>query len=213
VIFDYGMVLTGPPDPKAHAELVRISGLAPEKLDALYWADRHAFDEGKLSGLTYWQGIARNAGLTLSPADIEELIRWDARQWITLNPPMLAWAAALKARGMRTAILSNMGDSVLKVMEREFNWLGRFDVLVWSYQLLMAKPDPAIYKYALEKLGTEPEETLFVDDRQLNIDAALALGMKALIFTTAEKLRADLIATGLDKELPLPEPYSPAVPY
>ena len=50
VIFDYGMVLSGPPDPKAHATLMRITGLPAEKLDPLYWADRHAFDEGKLTG-------------------------------------------------------------------------------------------------------------------------------------------------------------------
>jgi putative hydrolase of the HAD superfamily len=204
VIFDYGMVLTGPPDPKAHAELVRITGLPAERLEALYWADRHAFDEGKLSGLTYWQGLVSEAGLTLSPAVIEDLIYWDARLWVTLNPPMLAWQGALKARGLLTAILSNMGDTVLQEMEREFDWLGRFDLLVWSYQLCMAKPDPAIYRYALEKLGTRPEETLFVDDRQVNIDAALALGIRSLLFTTADQLRADLIAQGLDKELPLP---------
>jgi HAD superfamily hydrolase (TIGR01509 family) len=89
-------------------------------------------------------------------------------------------------------------------MERELKWLTSFDVLVWSYQLRMAKPDPAIYRYALEKLGTRPEETLFIDDREVNVEAALGLGMKALVFTTVEKLRADLIAQSLDRELPLP---------
>ncbi len=204
VIFDYGMVLTGPPGAEAHGELVRITGLPAERLDALYWADRHAFDEGKLNGRRYWQGVVRKAGLTLSPAAIEELIHWDARMWMTSNPPMLAWAAALKARGFRTAILSNLGDTVLQAMERECDWLARFDVLVWSYQLQMAKPDAAIYRYALEKLGTRPEETLFIDDRQENVEAAAALGMKAMIFTTVENLRSDLIAADLDKELPLP---------
>jgi len=204
VIFDYGMVLTGPPDSGVHAELVRITGLPAEKLDPLYWADRQAFDEGRLNGQTYWQGFVQKAGLALSPAAIEELIHWDAQLWMTLNAPMLAWAAALKARGMRTAILSNMGDTVLQAMEREFDWLGRFDVLVWSYQLHMAKPDPAIYRYALEKLGTQPAETLFIDDRQVNVEAAAALGIKALVFTTVDQLRADLIAQGLDKDLPLP---------
>ena len=69
----------------------------------------------------------------------------------------------------------------------------------------MAKPDPAIYLYTLEKLGTQPAETLFIDDREVNIEAATALGMKALLFTTVDQLRADLIAQALDKELPLPE--------
>ncbi len=204
VIFDYGMVLSGPPDPKAHAALMRITGLPAKRLDPLYWADRHAFDEGKLTGEAYWRDILRQAGLTLSPSAVAELMQWDARMWMTLNPAMLAWQGALKASGFLTAILSNIGDSVQQAMEREIKWLTRFDVLVWSYQLRMAKPDPAIYRYALEKLGTHPEETLFIDDRQENIETAKALGMKALLFTTVDQLRADLVAKSLDKEVPLP---------
>jgi len=40
VIFDYGMVLTGPPDPEAHAALLRITGLPLTRFESLYWADR-----------------------------------------------------------------------------------------------------------------------------------------------------------------------------
>jgi putative hydrolase of the HAD superfamily len=114
---------------------MRITGLPADKLDPLYWADRHAFDEGKLTGQQCWRDIVRKAGLTLAPSAIAELVDWDARMWLTLNPAMLAWAAALKARGLRTAILSNIGDTVQQAMERELNWLSRFDVLVWSYRL------------------------------------------------------------------------------
>jgi putative hydrolase of the HAD superfamily len=97
-----------------------------------------------------------------------------------------------------------MGDSVLANMERSFDWLHRFDVLVWSFQLRMSKPDPAIYRHILEELGTEPEEVLFLDDRLINVEAAQALGMKAIQFSTVERLRSDLIAAGLNIELPLP---------
>ena len=204
MIFDYGMVLTGPPDPEAHAAMMRITGLPAGKLDPLYWADRHAFDEGKLTGEAYWRDILHQAGLTLAPSAVEELIQWDGRMWMTLNPAMLAWAAALKARGFLTAILSNIGDTTQQAMERELKWLARFDVLVWSHQLRMAKPDPAIYRYTLEKLGLQPAEALFIDDREVNVETAAALNMKALVFTTVDQLRADLIAQGLDKELPLP---------
>lgn len=204
VIFDYGMVLTGQPNQEAHAAMVRLTGLPADQFESLYWADRHAYDEGKLTGITFWQNFVRDAKLNLGPAEIEELSRHDARMWTTQNPAMLAWQLELKQRGILTAILSNMGDSVLANMQREFDWLPRFDVLVWSFQLHMAKPDPAIYLHTLQKLGTRPDETLFIDDRQVNIDAARALGMTAILFSTVERLRQDLIATGLDAELPLP---------
>jgi putative hydrolase of the HAD superfamily len=198
------MVLTGPPNPEAHAALLRITGLPSERFESLYWADRPAYDEGKLTGIAFWQKLVREGGLALDTNTIRELNRWDARMWTTENPAMIAWQSALKDRGLLTAILSNMGDSVLESVERNFAWIHRFDALVWSFQVRMAKPDPAIYRYVLDTLGTSPEETLFLDDKPENIEAARALGMKAIKFSTVEQLRADLIATGFDAELPLP---------
>lgn len=205
VIFDYGMVLTGQPNAAAHDTMLRITGLPHDQFEALYWADRHAYDEGKITGLQFWQNLVRAANLNLDAANIDELNLWDARMWTTQNPAMLAWQQQLKQRGIRTAILSNMGDTVLANMEREFDWLSRFDVLIWSFQHKMAKPDSAIYHRTLEQLHTRPEETLFIDDRLVNIEAARALGLVTILFSTVEKLRDDLIATGLDKQLPLPE--------
>jgi FMN phosphatase YigB (HAD superfamily) len=68
----------------------------------------------------------------------------------------------------------------------------------------MAKPDPAIYRLTLERLGTRPEETLFIDDKQANIDAARALGLIGILFTTVERLREQLIELGFGSTLPLP---------
>ena len=204
VVFDYGMVLTGPPDPEAHAALLRITGLPLDRFESLYWADRHAYDLGSLSGIAFWRKFLLDAGLSLSPGAAEELNQWDARLWTTQNLAMLAWQQQLKQRGLLTAILSNMGDTVLASIEREYAWIQDFDVLVWSYQLRIAKPDPAIYNFVLKELGTLPGETLFLDDRLVNVDAARALGIQALQFSTVDRLRADLIRSGLDSELPLP---------
>ena len=210
VVFDFGMVLSGQPNMDAHATMVRITGLPVERFETFYWADRLAYDQGTLSGLNFWQNFVRDAGLDQGEAIVEELHRLDALYWTTQNPDMLAWQQQLKKRGLLTGILSNMGDSVLASLEEHFDWMPRFDVLVWSYQLGMIKPDPAIYHYLLGKLGTRPEETLFIDDRRANVEAAQALGIRAIEFTTVEKLRDDLIAAGLDSELPLPE-VTPAI--
>ncbi len=206
VVFDYGMVLTGPPDPAAYKQLLAITGLTSAKLDKYYWADRHAYDEGKLTGLAFWQKILADAKLKLYPSAAEELNLWDARMWTTQNSDMLDWQQRLRQHGILTAILSNIGDSVLENMQREFTWLDRFDVLVWSYQLRMAKPESAIFHHVLKQLGTKPEETIFIDDKTVNVEAAEALGIRGLVFTTPTQLRADLIAQGLDAYLPLPNP-------
>lgn len=204
VVFDYGMVLTGPQEPEAYAALLCITGLPRERFESLYWADRPAYDEGKLTGLGFWEKFLRQAGLDQNQRMAEELNRWDARMWTTENPAMVAWQLALKEHGLKTAILSNIGDEVLASVERAFDWIHRFDVLVWSYQLGIAKPDPELYRHTLVELGVQPGETLFIDDKLPNVEAAQALGIQAIQFSSAERLREQLIAAGLDAELPLP---------
>lgn len=68
VIFDYGMVLTDVPDTKAHDAMVRITGLPVEQFETLYWNDRHAYDEGKLSGIAFWQSsCAKRTSISANP--------------------------------------------------------------------------------------------------------------------------------------------------
>jgi len=204
VIFDFGMVLTGLPDKEAHDAMVRMTGLSIDQFEELYWADRHAYDEGKLTGVTFWQKFGRDSGLSLTPADLDRLNELDARMWTTCDPEMVSWQQRLRQHGLRTAILSNMGDSVLENIERKFAWIHNFDVLIWSFQHGIAKPDPAIYRLTLERLGTEPGKTLFIDDKHPNIEAALALGMKAIEFKSVAQLRRDLDHADWDHSLPLP---------
>ncbi len=204
VIFDYGMVLTGEPNARSMQEILRITGMTREQIEPLYWADRHAYDEGKLNGISFWQKLLRDAGLNLPEGAVEELNAHDAHYWTTENPRMIAWQHQLKSAGIKTAILSNMGDAVHESIEAAFPWIQNFDHRTWSYQLGVAKPDPKIYEHTLEKLGVCAEESLFIDDKQANIDAARKLGFKTMLFTTIEKLREDLIQKGLDSELPMP---------
>jgi putative hydrolase of the HAD superfamily len=184
--------------------MLRLTGLSKDQFEPRYWADRHAYDEGKLTGLAFWQKFMRDAEMAANQEIAEELNSWDARFWTTQNPAMLAWQLALKQRGLLTAILSNMGDNVMASVEREFAWIHRFDVLVWSFKLGIAKPDPAIYRHTIAELGVRPEETLFIDDKPDNIEAAQALGMQTVLFSSVDRLRADLISQGLDAQLPLP---------
>ncbi|MGA9719726.1 MAG: HAD-IA family hydrolase, partial [Acidobacteriaceae bacterium] len=84
-------------------------------------------------------------------------------------------------------------------------WLSGFTCLTWSCELLTAKPDPAIYRHTLEKLGVTPGEAMFIDDISANITAARTLGIDGIQFTTVEQLRRDLEARDLVGKLPLPE--------
>ena len=73
----------------------------------------------------------------------------------------------------------------------------------WSGAISSTWPSPTrqIYLHTLKQLGTSPDETLFIDDKRVNVDAALALGMKAIEFSTIDRLRADLVAAGLESRV------------
>jgi putative hydrolase of the HAD superfamily len=198
VLFDYGMVLSGPPDPSAWARMRSITGLDEEPLHREYWAHRHAYDRGDLKNHAYWNKVAAGAGITLSPAQRDQLLAADVDFWGTLNPPMLDWASHLQRAGIRIGILSNMPDAMAAgLVAKHGDWINTFDHHTWSYALNLAKPEPAIYRHAAEGLSTPPANILFLDDRAENIAPALALGMQAIQYTDHAAFLEEMRARGL----------------
>ena len=61
----------------------------------------------------------------------------------------------------------------------------------------MVKPDPEIFRRLLSRFELTPERTVFVDDTEANIAAARELGMQAVLFRSAERLRRWLVQAGL----------------
>jgi putative hydrolase of the HAD superfamily len=202
VIFDYGLVLSGPPEPGARARLLEISGLSPEIFDEQYWKYRLDYDRGTLNGHTYWPTIARDIGWSLSPEQIAGLIEQDVLLWATVDPVMLEWAGRVRASGMKTAILSNMGEDLLAYMRENFRWLDEFHHLTWSCELNLIKPMAEIYEHTLQSLNVRANEALFLDDRIQNVEGARAIGMHALLFRGVDALQADLKRVGFADQLP-----------
>jgi putative hydrolase of the HAD superfamily len=184
VLFDYGMVLSGPPDPTAWARLRTLTGLSEDLLHHEYWTRRHAYDRGDLTAETYWTKAAAAAKIPLTPALLDELTAADTDFWGQLNPPMIDWAQRLQRAGIRIGILSNMPDAMeAGLLAKHGDWLKKFDHHTWSHAINLAKPEPAIYLHAAEGLGAPPANILFIDDREENIAPALAVGMQAIQYT------------------------------
>ena len=112
------------------------------------------------------------------------------------NPDTIELMRELKGRGLRMALLTN------NVREWEPRWRPMlpeldeiFEVVVDSGFVGMRKPEPGIYELTLERLGGVPAaECLFVDDMELNCDAARELGMTAVQFHDTEQARAEIEA-------------------
>jgi epoxide hydrolase-like predicted phosphatase len=105
------------------------------------------------------------------------------------NPAMIDFVRELRGRGVRAALLTN------NVREWEPLWRTKlpevdelFEVVVDSAFVGLRKPDPAIFALTLERLGgVAPERCVFVDDLDVNCEAARALGMAAVQFESAEQ--------------------------
>lgn len=203
VIFDYGEVISHPANAAAHGRLLEIARVPRETFDRCYWAHRLDYDAGILNSRTYWERVASDAGTEpFSLAQIDQMNVEDARMWMDINEPVLAWACQLKQSRQLLGILSNMGDGVLRSMRERFSWLGQFNVQVWSHELGVVKPDPAIYRQTISRLGIAPEEGLFIDNLEENVEGARAVGLQSVLFKDLDQLREDL--RRLNSNLPLP---------
>ncbi len=183
VLFDYGLVLTGPAHPPAWERMKSLLGAGEQAFQAAYWRPRHDYDRGALNGERYWHAVAEGVGKPLDDNTLGALIAADNELWTQPNQPMIDWAAALQAAGVRTGILSNLGDAMEAGVRARFAWLRGFDHLTFSHRLGTAKPDLAIYCHAAEGLGVDPARVLFIDDRADNIEAARKAGMQAIQYT------------------------------
>jgi putative hydrolase of the HAD superfamily len=112
------------------------------------------------------------------------------------------WQQRLRAAGVKTAILSNMGEAVRRAIEQKCAWVHALDVRVWSHDLHCTKPDPQIYDAVLAELGINPGQALFLDDREENVEAARRCGINALVYSGMEQLRDDLRASSALSGLP-----------
>ena len=98
----------------------------------------------------------------------------------------------LKQLGYTLALLSVHTKEWVDYCEEKFDFHKLFDVRVYSYDIKASKPDPKSFLCTLEKLSAKPEECLFIDDSNTNVKAAEALGIKSVLFTTAEDLEIKL---------------------
>jgi putative hydrolase of the HAD superfamily len=196
VIFDYGEVLCHRPTPEEIARLAGFFNLRVDQLPALWERDRGAYDRGDLTPEVYWSALAKDAGAELAPEQLEEIHKLDMDMWSNVNSSMVEWMNQLRSSGMKVGLLSNMHPEMVTHCRKHFSWLKGFDFVTFSGEVRLIKPDPAIYEHTLRGLGVTAAEALFLDDREVNIQAAQALGINALRFESIEQLRSELSAAG-----------------
>lgn len=189
VIFDVGGVLLRTEDRSARRAWERRFGLPEWGLADLVFGNPVArrASVGRASADDAWAEVARR--LSLGPAELRALQAdfWRGDAW---DADLLEFVRSLRPR-LKTGVLSNAWPGAREANAAHVN-PGLFDVIVYSGEEGMEKPDPEIYRRALARLGVGPAEAVFVDDVAENVAAARAVGMRGVQFQNPAQAIAEI---------------------
>ncbi|HEX9676416.1 MAG TPA: HAD family phosphatase [Anaerolineales bacterium] len=185
VIWDLGGVILRTEDRRLRAAWESRLNLAEGELDQLVFAGemgrKAALGQAQAEDVWRWVG----SRLKLSPEELERLESefWQGDQ---LDGALVQFIRELRPE-YHTALLSNAWPGMRQMIENEWGIADCFDDLFISAELGLAKPDPKIYRLALDRLDVPPPRAVFVDDFSENVKAAAALGLRAIQFLSSEQ--------------------------
>jgi HAD superfamily hydrolase (TIGR01509 family) len=136
------------------------------------------YERGKIGSEVFHAEVMRQLGRNV-PFDIFRQVWQDI---FTPNEPMIGFLKYLRGE-FKLVALSNTNELHIRHLSECYDFMNCFDHHVYSYETGLMKPEPEIYQKALDVAGAKAEASLFVDDLQSNIEAALALGIPAFHFT------------------------------
>jgi putative hydrolase of the HAD superfamily len=196
VILDYGEVLCHLPTSDNIDFLSRTFQADPQTFLPMYLKTRAPYDRGDIAPQEYWRQFGLQAGVSVDDPTIEKLRDIDNQMWSRPNQPMIDWLRQIHAAGFQTAILSNMPTDMADHVRKTFPWIAEFDHHIFSAEVRAIKPDRAIYEHTIKVLGVEPQETIFIDDREENLTEARTIGIRAIRYQGVDRLRQDLQTLG-----------------
>jgi epoxide hydrolase-like predicted phosphatase len=201
VFFDFGGVLLQHMDGVDHKALEALHELPDRTLfDCVYRESRYRDHQvGACTQAEWVESVIGALASRFGQTRAEEI--WSAFEQAErpLNADMMALVKRLRANRYKVGIISNTTPGMrARLKERYPDFPPLFDDIVGSGDIKLAKPDPAIWHYAMERLGVQPEESVFTDDTKAYAEAATELGMHGFHFTGYDQFAADLKAIGVE---------------
>lgn len=190
LIFDMGGVLIKTTDKNPRRKLAESLNLTYSELDQLVYGSNSAISAslGEISERDHFMAVIHQLGL-----DSSEFSRFREEFWggDRLDEELVEFIRQQKAN-YQLAMLSNAMSDTRNWLELKYNFLHLFDVIYFSAEQRMAKPDPIYYERLLEELKIKAEESIFVDDFIENIHAAQELGMHAVHYRSTPQTIAEI---------------------
>jgi len=190
-LFDCGGVLLRDGDVRPYDTWAARLSLTAADLRARLWQGEawKAAELGLITDGEFWERAGRDLGLT-HREDVDAL-RESLSSTLQVDPQVLSLIDRVR-QDHRVAMLSNATDALESILADRYGVADRFEVILNSARIGLAKPDPAIYQHALGTLGVPATEAVFVDDRAENVAAAAGLGLHVAWFIGASELERQL---------------------
>lgn len=188
VFFDWGGVIADDPGDDFLTKLLKRVGASSEQIQEIFQLYMKRFMCGEISEAEYWSELRSNYGFNIHESISEEFKKWSG---LVANQQVLALVDEANEKGWQTAILSNVIEPTYRVL-KEAGLYDKFDVVIASCKEGLAKPDIKIYQLALERLNASPDESVFIDDKQSNLDPAQRMGFKVILAENPEQIIRDI---------------------
>lgn len=196
IIFDIGNVLADF-TWKEHYESfgydeAMVERLARATVKSALWCET---DRGVVPREELVQGFAD------SDPEIAENIRRvlaNVRTMVVRNDYAIPWIRDLKGKGYRVLYLSNFGEKAAADCAEALDFMPYTDGGILSYREKLIKPMPEIYELLIRRFDLTPEECVFLDDTQINLDAAGKFGIHTIRFQSQAQAVEELRRLGVD---------------
>ncbi len=180
VIFDMGGVLLRTTNSVPREAIAERFGVTRAELEAFIFMSETSLrsEVGELSDKEHWETVLRyfNQPVDDYPRVYDEFFSGDA-----VDQELLGFAVSLK-KDYQLGLLSNAWVNARLLLGKHFDFIDVFDVSVFSYEVGMRKPEPAIFKVMLEKMDVNAENAVFIDDMPTNVEGAKSAGLHAIRF-------------------------------
>ena len=192
VAFDIGGVLEITPDTGMTEKWEQRLHLKPGELDqrmASVWRDGSL---GKCSEEQVQQSLKEMIGMDQAQVDAFLHDLWEEYLG-TLNVELATYFSSLRPR-YQTAIISNSFVGARTREQERYRFDEMTDLIIYSHEVGIAKPDRRIYELTCERLGVQPTEMIFLDDHERPVAAAREFGIHAILFQNTAQAIADVQA-------------------
>ena len=192
LIWDMGGVLLRTDDPEPRTQLAHKYGMTRFELEDLVFNGSTGYQAqaGQVCEAIHWKHVMEQLGLELEHANdfLEKFFAGDR-----LDYRMVEYIRTLKATH-RIGLLSNAFLSTRRVVSELYRIMDAFHVSIFSAEVGLSKPDPQIYHLALQRIGVNASQAVFIDDLEANIEAACRIGLHVVHFINPEQTRLALKA-------------------